>query len=576
MAQRISRAKAKLKASGERFAMPDPGDKAERLRSVLHVLYLLFNEGYATSSGPGLTRADLSGEAIRLTRGVRAALPADPEVAGLLALMLLTEARQPARTRADGELVPLADQDRARWDRGLIAEGVTLITEALQRGQLLPLVSHLILTRRGPISEDLCPHDLTWDVVSPNEHETTPMAQDSALGHRLRRKRRESSLTQEELASLSGVRQVMIAKIEQGRRQPRLTILAQLATALDIPLSELVDNRPRLDGRRDGASVLAIRDALLSPALLPGIDQASDHGEPTPLPQLRAAVAQAAGLYWAGEFAQLAAVLPALLGEARLTAQAAGLPAHSLLAQSYDLAAALMVHMGKEDLAALGAERAITAAVASDDELLHAILQGTYAWVLLHQGRLAESEQLAATVADSIEPSFTAPVARIAIWGTLLMTALAPAGRDFADYISLASAAAQRLGGPTRTYLGQSPFSQASVATQACHAYAVNREPAKALTAARTLSPGDLSGIAYSRHLLDVAQAHTDAQHPKAATAVLTEARVLAPVWFRHQGIARSLVTDLCEQQKRLSPPLRELAASVDPDWYAAYHRRPK
>jgi transcriptional regulator with XRE-family HTH domain len=410
------------------------------------------------------------------------------------------------------------------------------------------------------------------------------MAQDGALGDRLRRKRRENSLTQEELASLSGVSQVMIAKIEQGRRQPRLTILAQLATALDIPLSELVDNRPRLDGRREGASVLAIRDALLSPALLPGIDQASGGGgggggEPTPLPQLRAAVVQAARMYWAGEFAQLATILPALLGEARLTAQAAGPPAHSLLAQSYDLAAALMVHMGKEDLAALGAERAITAAVASEDELLHAILQGTYAWVLLHQGRLAESEQLAATVADSIEPSFTAPAARIAIWGTLLMTALAPAaaaGRDFGGYISLASAAAQRLGSPTKTYLGQSPFSRASVAMQACHAYAVNREPAKALTAARTLSPGDLSGISYGRHLLDVAQAHTDAQHPKAATAVLTEARALAPVWFRHQGIARSLVTDLCEQQKRLSPPLRELAASVDPDWYAAYHRRPK
>ncbi len=136
MAQRISRAKAKLRASGEPFAMPGPGNRTERLRSVLHVLYLLFNEGYATSSGPDLTRTDLSGEAIRLARGVRAGLPGDPEVAGLLALMLLTEARRPARTRADGELVPLADQDRARWDRALIAEGVGLITAALHRGQL--------------------------------------------------------------------------------------------------------------------------------------------------------------------------------------------------------------------------------------------------------------------------------------------------------------------------------------------------------------------------------------------------------------------------------------------------------
>jgi RNA polymerase sigma factor (sigma-70 family) len=136
MAQRISRAKAKIKASDEPFTLPSPDKRVERLRSVLHVLYLLFNEGYATSSGPDLGRTDLSCEAIRLARGVHAALPESPEVAGLLALMLLTDARRPARTTADGELVPLAEQDRTLWDRGLVTEGVTLITEALQRGQV--------------------------------------------------------------------------------------------------------------------------------------------------------------------------------------------------------------------------------------------------------------------------------------------------------------------------------------------------------------------------------------------------------------------------------------------------------
>jgi len=103
---------------------------------VLHVLYLLFNEGYATSSGPDLARTDLSGEAIRLARVVHAAVPEDAEVAGLLALMLLTDARRPARTRSDGELVPLGEQDRTVWDRDLIAEGVALITEALRCSQL--------------------------------------------------------------------------------------------------------------------------------------------------------------------------------------------------------------------------------------------------------------------------------------------------------------------------------------------------------------------------------------------------------------------------------------------------------
>ncbi|HWE69701.1 MAG TPA: DUF6596 domain-containing protein [Acidimicrobiales bacterium] len=136
MAQRISRAKAKVKGSDEPFALPSPDDRGERLRSVLHVLYLLFNEGYATSSGPDLARSDLSGEAIRLARGVYTALPEDPEVTGLLALMLLTDARRPGRTRPDGELVPLAGQDRRRWNRDLIAEGVALITDALRQGQV--------------------------------------------------------------------------------------------------------------------------------------------------------------------------------------------------------------------------------------------------------------------------------------------------------------------------------------------------------------------------------------------------------------------------------------------------------
>ena len=135
MAQRISRAKAKLRESDEPFALPSATTRPERQRLVLHVLYLLFNEGYASSSGPDLSRTDLSGEAIRLTRRIHAALPDDPEVAGLLALMLLTDARRPARTTPDGELAPLAEQDRARWDRDLIEEGVALITDAWARGR---------------------------------------------------------------------------------------------------------------------------------------------------------------------------------------------------------------------------------------------------------------------------------------------------------------------------------------------------------------------------------------------------------------------------------------------------------
>ena len=134
MAQRISRAKQSIKASGIPFRLPDEAERADRLGQVLLVLYLIFNEGYTASAGPSLHRVDLSGEAIRLARMLRGLLPADSEVAGLLALMLLTDARRAARTGPMDELIPLDEQDRSRWDRGLIAEGEVLVTEALTRG----------------------------------------------------------------------------------------------------------------------------------------------------------------------------------------------------------------------------------------------------------------------------------------------------------------------------------------------------------------------------------------------------------------------------------------------------------
>lgn len=138
MTRRITRAKQRIRAAGARFERPPPGQWGARLRVVLHVLYLMFNEGYATTSGPEASRADLTAEAIRLTRVVARLLPDDGEVAGLLALMLLTDARRPARIGADGLLVPLAEQDRSRWDRQLIDEGIGLVTNALTHAPLGP------------------------------------------------------------------------------------------------------------------------------------------------------------------------------------------------------------------------------------------------------------------------------------------------------------------------------------------------------------------------------------------------------------------------------------------------------
>ena len=136
MAQRITRAKSTIKSSGIRFQPPSARDRAERLRAVLHVLYLIFNEGYTSSGGPDLERTDLSAEAIRLTRAIHALPPDDAEVAGLLALMLLTDARRLARTGPAGELIPLTEQDRSLWNQDAIEEGIALLTGALQKGSI--------------------------------------------------------------------------------------------------------------------------------------------------------------------------------------------------------------------------------------------------------------------------------------------------------------------------------------------------------------------------------------------------------------------------------------------------------
>lgn len=138
MAQRISRAKMTIKTSGVAFEMPAGDDLAKRVGSVMHVLYLMFSEGYAATSGKQIVRTDLSGEALRLGRLLRRLVPDDTEAAGLLALMLLTDARRAARTGPAGEIIPLDQQDRGAWDRDAIAEGVELITTTLAKGQVGP------------------------------------------------------------------------------------------------------------------------------------------------------------------------------------------------------------------------------------------------------------------------------------------------------------------------------------------------------------------------------------------------------------------------------------------------------
>ena len=163
MAVRISRAKQRIKAAGSTFTLPPGPEREERLRVVLHVLYLIFNEGYTASSGAHLERVHLADEAIRLTRMVHTQLPTDPEVTGLLALMLLTHSRRAARTTSTGDLIPLAEQDRTLWDKDLIAEGLELTKTSLGGTELGPYQLQAAIAATHAVATD--PADTDWHQI---------------------------------------------------------------------------------------------------------------------------------------------------------------------------------------------------------------------------------------------------------------------------------------------------------------------------------------------------------------------------------------------------------------------------
>jgi transcriptional regulator with XRE-family HTH domain len=373
-------------------------------------------------------------------------------------------------------------------------------------------------------------------------------------------------MTQESLAAESGVSVDLIAKLEQDRRQAaRVISLIKLANALDVDLSELVGRRPRLDAYED-IRVMAVRDAILDPSLLPGID--GEDGDAPLLADLETAVRGAWSDYWAGRLGRLTATVPGLIGEARMASHEYGTRAAIHLGQAYELAAVLCVHLGRDDLAVMASERAIRAVETGDDELWWGVMHGTYAWCTLHQGRTEVAERHAARVAEHIEPNIArAPLAHLTVWGSLLMTALASAaagGRDdeVGEYIALARAGAGRFESDRHDYMVN--FGMSQVSMQATHAYTVLRKPDKALKASKGVDRADLFDISWGRHLIDVAQAHVDARHLKAAETTLLEAEALSAEWFRHQGPARSLVGELVGETTRLSPTLRRLARSVD------------
>ncbi len=389
---------------------------------------------------------------------------------------------------------------------------------------------------------------------------------DGTIGERLRAFRQERAMTQEELAERAGVSKDTVRKLEQGQRDwaKRVTLDA-LAKALGISPAALLGRRERLE-RQAPDGILAVRDALLSPAdLYPGMDPV-DPGEPLSVAELKAAVRGGWDTYWRGELGELAGMLPSLIGQARYAVREHGAAASGSLAQAYQLAADLCVHAGSDDLAAVAAERAISAAARGDDELQHATLAGTASWVLLHQGRHADAELLARTAAEKIEPRQigTARQEHLTVWGALLLTAAAPAAAelrapDVTGYMATALEAASFLTGDRHDYWVS--FGPTQVAMQRCYTFTVLGEPGKALRAAERVRQADLLPISWGAHHLDVAQALVDARKWRQATGALLTACDVSSQWFRHQGAARGLVRDLVEHERRLSPPLKRLQA---------------
>jgi transcriptional regulator with XRE-family HTH domain len=406
------------------------------------------------------------------------------------------------------------------------------------------------------------------------------MNDSGSIGSRLREIRRERGLTQEQLAARSGVSAVTVRKLEQGAKSTaRIPTLAKLANALGVPLSELLEQRERFGGTDKG--LLPLRDALQAPGILPGLAWPAADTEPVSADLLAEQVGRAWRDYWAGEFAVLADGLPGLLARARDAAEADS-AVYGLAAQACQITANLFVHAGSDDLAWAAVRLGMKYAHEGDDPLRHAVLGCTASWVMLHQARHGEAEDVARVMAEQIRPDLSkAPAPQVVVYGGLLLSAAAAAasaGRadETGTYIAEAKGATrarwhgQPLFGPDR-YDYECNFGLTQVRMQECFTAAQLRRPGAALKAAGGVRRADLRPISWGAHQLDLATAHLDASegtrltdgHEDAALWSLLEAHSVSPVWFRNQGSARTMVREIAARKMRTGDELRTLMRTV-------------
>lgn len=406
------------------------------------------------------------------------------------------------------------------------------------------------------------------------------------IGDNIARIRKQRTMTQEHLAEAAGISVETIRKLERNERTAaRMSTLNKIARVLGVATSTLIGNVARGAANREPDSIplglVDMRRALTPVRGLGGqlVEAGAEQSAPA-LADVRDAILTANRMYHANDYTNTLLALPGLLGEARMLVDITDgderLTAHILAARAHQLAGRLMIQMRQVDLAHAALTMALDHADQSGDELTGAAAIGPMCWLLLRQGRLGETEQLAIETADRIEPrmSRTRP-AEVALWGEMYVRAAAAAVRDNRDadadqMLDLAATAAQRLGNQTDEVIatGGIDLSTGSVAMMRVEAAVIAGRPDRALALSADIerSP-QVTPSSRQRHRLDVASSFAQTGQYAEATGVLLEIREQAPAWIRQQRYARDIVESIRDVRRRaMTQEMADLAKLVGAD----------
>jgi transcriptional regulator with XRE-family HTH domain len=394
---------------------------------------------------------------------------------------------------------------------------------------------------------------------------------ESGMGDRIAELRRRRNMTQEQLAEAAGLSVDVIRKLEQGRRKTaRLTSINALARALDTEPSFLVGQPSTFETHQprsgDIPSVLKLRQAISPVADLLGGD--TDPEDPPSVPELQEALRSTEVIRREGRMAEIGALLPQLICDARAAVHAntgsAAAAANSVLAEAYQVAATTLTALGKEDAAFTAIERSLSAIKGCDDPNLEILSASTLSWVFAKQGRLADAERVALVHAEKIEPTFRSTPGDLALWGVLLLRGATAAVRQekhetVTDLLRMATAAAAGIGEDMIVYA--TPFGPTNAGVAKVNFLVEMEQSSEAIRAARAVpNVGSLPPTWRARFHVDRALAYHDLGNDRAAERALLAAESDAPEWMRYHSTSRRLVEELRSRAPRRDTPVLGLA----------------